>query len=399
MAGFRQRTSDTSKPYTARVWNYNLSNNTYIPQPRFGEARSMNDFVTPNFRKRSSGGEVIINPMTSSYRSVLYSGSGYTVNLYGNPATWETCTFRPGLLGWGESNSHPQCVLNEVVTTSDMAHVSREAATRCLSSIGRSNSNTWENLAEAKKTIQLLRHPIAAWHEWNRKTPLVSAGSSSANAYLLYRYGISPLVRDVNEIMTQAFRNVRPRWSTTHAQSEMSRQSITTHTSTGTHTWVYRKQKTETFVVRCTSIDEPISDWAYTYGLSRKQLLTLWWELIPYSFVADWLVNTGDVIGALANAFEPQSLGRCESHKWVLSDVRTFLSHTIASPHTLPVPMSGYIRVDQILKARYLGFLTGPGLVIKSNFRLDDATRVADAFALIAQQVLRRGRAIEMLYR
>jgi len=211
----------------------------------------------------------------------------------------------------------------------------------------------------------------------------------TANYWLMWRYGLRPLIGSISDILKALESNVRPDRQTSRGQA--------VSTMTKTDTWNYsnsgifanRKTITESVQVRAMSIDWVTMDWAYDYGFSVKSLMTLPWELIPYSFVADWFVNTGDFIGALAQAFREESLGQCLTTRYIQSGVQENTSHVASGGYTVTSPLLCGVREDCVTTNRVRGLKT-PGLVVKSNFRLDDATRIGDALALVGQQILHR---------
>jgi len=277
----------------------------------------------------------------------------------------------------------------------------------------------WENLAEVDKTAAMLWGPIGFFFQREkvisqkekemlrraarkRNLPLDVAlkrfGKKAllgvngvANLWLMYRYGIRPLVQSIGDVNEALERVIRLDRVTTRGNATSSASSISDQTySNSGYSWNLRKSITETITVRAVSVDGLVRDWRYDYGMSSKDLITLPWELIPYSFVADWFVNAGDYFGALANCFQPESLGRC----FTTSVVRTAVwenTSMLASPSSEGCyqPQLDLVREDAVNKWRDLG-LRSPGIVVKANFRLDDTTRIADALALIGQQVIRR---------
>jgi hypothetical protein len=138
------------------------------------------------------------------------------------------------------------------------------------------------------------------------------------------------------------------------------------------------------------SLDTIVHDWSHDLGFDAKSLATLPWNLIPYSFVVDWFANVSDYIGGVAQAFYPKSLGQCHVHETVKTEVRTSSSmSSLTSTVTLSSPSLSEARQDTVYKARFPG-LPSPHLIVKTDFRLDDLTRISDAFALVGQQIARR---------
>lgn len=368
---------------------YQMGGPAYYTNPAGnGTVAEMQDWVTPDFRRMSKAGGVIINPMSRSentFTSGAYSNfSGYN----SNPAYWERNSgdWSYAVLGFVLPIS---CQPKVLVTGEEVNAGCVEASTRCLSQIGRSSSNNWENMAEIGKTLDLLRHPIASWAKFRKKnSKLLDTVGSSANAWLIYRYGITPLIRDTNAILMQLNRNIKPMYQTTHAKVTLAGSSNSTvNFTSGPHIMPYGIQKTERVTVRATSVDQASNSFFQKYGLDAKSLLTLPWELVRLSFVADWVVNVGDYLGAMVQSFQPESLGRCLSIKWEMREHRETLSHTMSPPWVITSPQRYWATAETVHKERTVGLSTA-GLVVKADFRLDSAVRWADAWSLTTQQVL-----------
>lgn len=381
---------------TQGSWVNNLGNTVANPTPvQTGSIRTTTDYVTSNYRKRSEAGEIIMSPYDSiSVTTASESTSnqeGYTPP---GPASWFKFTgdWNSHNLEWGSAG--PAIVRNELIPNEDIQRLRTLASTRVLSQIGRPRTDNWENLAEMQKTVDALKAPFYSWFRYYRKLGDVgSAGLSAANLWLQMRYGLLPVMRSVVETVEQLKKRHRPERVTTRAQEAISAQVSQTRTWVhgGTYTRVYGIQKTETHRVRAMSIDEALfgKGIAFDAGFSAKGLMSLPWELLPWSFVADWFFNVGDFIGALGNYFQEKSLGQCLVLETVVSEIRQDQSVTPlpSSGYVLTSPSGGWIRRDLVWKTRSIG-LESPGIVSKTDYRLDTVTRVGDMAALIGQSVI-----------
>lgn len=363
-----------------------------------GEYAEMNDVSTPRFREKSGKGEIVMNPMSKLSAKLRNDQTASLIyeqppgNL--NKSTWDTgfgnrCTGRGndggGWTIWSGLS---------LVSSTDISNAITETCTRCASQIGRSNTDMWENIAEADKTVALLRSPLASWFKFEKKARIATAGLSAAQAWLVYRYGIKPLVLSVNDVLNNLKKETRPTRNTTRAVTRDTRNSSGSGTTTQTYWYAnrfdYHFDRTEYLEVRAMSIDEVIMENQYTYGLATKSLVTLPWELVPYSFVVDWFVNVGDFVGAIAQSFFPRSLGQCYVVRQSILDSRYATASVPFAPSVVNVVQSigGWSTLEQELTYRVVG-LSAPGVVIKNDFRLDSATRIADSLALVGQQVMR----------
>lgn len=359
-----------------------------------GQVELMSDTVTPGYKERSAAGEVIMTPLTSSditrYQAV--TSQGYIVRT-GIPTQWYQYGGALRTLethGVGPGSVLTQAAGGFIIPYSTYDQLASEVSTAVLSKIGRASTDTWENMAEARKSLNMLWSPLSSWFAFERKAKMKSVGMSAANAWLMYRYGIRPLVGSVHDIMTAVQNGLKTERVTSRATRSVSASEPISGTRVGYGvTYQYTGMKTESAIVRGMSLDELTTDWRYQYGLDAKSLLTLPWNLISYSFVVDWFVNVADLIGALGQVFQPASLGRALVTKQVATCTISATSTAWPSGYTIVTPYSGIVREDALRTQRSVG-LKSPSLVVKSDFRFHDMTRLVDAVALVGQQLLKR---------
>lgn len=351
-----------------------------------GEKEYMWDYVTPGFSQKMKSGAIIMNPMV---KSKVSQSSGTISNYYGylgnNPSQWTRFT--------GDCSDYDLQssvgMLDAYASFGIVAHSSindliTEVCTRVRSQRGRSNVDSWENVAEARQSIAMLRRPLDAFYRLERNGSKVLTPES---AYLMYRYGVRPLYLSTVQVVENLRRVLRPKRESTRDSKTISGNTTSTVSFGTALTYrTYRIDKTESVTVRAVSIDEVEWSKLRDFGFSGKSLITLPWELIPYSFVADWFFNVGDLIGSVVDqVYAPTNLGGCYTLQYVGSESRTSVGWTDNSGATTVSPPMSWLRRDIVRKQRYLG-LAAPGLVIKADFRLDDLTRITDGLALIAQK-------------
>ena len=123
-----------------------------------------------------------------------------------------------------------------------------------------------------------------------------------ANRWLEYQYGLKPLMSDLHELVAEKLAKVGPNLprrlvSIQRALSYDWEDKITLNFTIPQYiTWV----ETQDIIVRSRAIFSTTTDdlrWLANHGFTNPAELA--WELIPYSFVADWLFNVGDVLSGL----------------------------------------------------------------------------------------------------
>jgi hypothetical protein len=215
------------------------------------------------------------------------------------------------------------------------------------------------------------------------------AFTSASGLWLQYRYGIKPLLGDMEHIL-KTIREFSPRTERRSTRSTLSLYGtgvVQGHTITPVGldvTWVNSIQ--DRIKLRAMSLDEVDTSFYKELGFGEKSLMTLPWELIPYSFVADWFLNVGDYLNAKVPAGAGwKSLGSCLSVDRVTTNVYTpIASANTAGGFSLDKPMTGSVGITLHSKDR--GPMVAPRIVVKSDFRLDNVTRVTDGMSLIAQK-------------
>lgn len=356
-----------------------------------GERKTMTDIVTPNFHKLREAGEIVMTAMTSVTDSFQSDGTGYSLRHSQYSAEWERggddltgaiLGYRPGTLPF-------------LVSLSEADQLQIQVSTKVRSQRGRSNANMAEALAERAKTVEMIRSPLNSWISKSRKySAWRNAALSLANFELMYRYGIKPLVKDLSSVCSNV-KSLPPSRTTTRSSESLNKESTSTFTRpfgslvTCNCVEVYK----ESYTVRAMSIDEdvaPIFTDLKALGFDAKSLITLPYELVTLSFVADWFINLGDVLGALADTVNltSKNRGSCLVGTRDITKVTTFVSsQTTPSVYVFDTTPTGIVSQRTLVKQREPG-LRAPGLVVNNSFKLNSLTRIADSIALIGQRLL-----------
>jgi len=110
-----------------------------------------------------------------------------------------------------------------------------------------------------------------------------------ASNWLSFSYGWKPLLGDIHEAMTAIDVASRPRPLKFRARSTLQSETITTVGAIAmTSQKLYRKQ------IIVTLLESP----PLPVTLQLDDPLTIAWELLPFSFVADWFLPIGDFLNA-----------------------------------------------------------------------------------------------------
>lgn len=389
---------------TAAAWT-----NIYTSSPigsNYGSYASMRDVIVPNFRKRVLSGEVFFNPMEFCEQSLDIGIGDYqelestTTSCSGYPTAYKQRrrTYLSGGLTLGRKigglsymiKPDGQCLPPTWIISHDQVeHAIVEATTAALSDRGRSDANLWEAFAELDKSVNIVSDALDAMKKGlSLRSGLIRRAKAASNAYLLWRYGISPLYHDLQAALKGLEEAVgRVRKTSRGKVVDSSNKTISGFSSawdfanyTGQHSY------TESLNIRVSVLDEFEATAAFNAGFSLKDLATLPWELVPYSFVADWFTNIGDYIGALTPLVGVKLLGSSTVVERVQTVSYSATSVTGSSGYNVLTPcVPGITRVIRH-KTRVPNHRV-PGLVIRSNFGFSKLTRCLDSISLITQRI------------
>jgi hypothetical protein len=235
------------------------------------------------------------------------------------------------------------------------------------------------------------RRRNAPFRKFVKAGNLVTAGA--AGAWLISRYGLLPVLKDIQSLRMQLSSSLdQAERHTARGNAVIGRSSTTSLSQSVTH--VNQNGSvltTDEVTVRAMSLDEWQLTMADHFGLGSKDLITLPWELLTLSFVADWFVNIGDFVGALVPLPGVNQKGCCIVTKRVRSLTCTISDYS-------PVGIASVSSKATLSKtgthtetSRSPG-LRAPTLVRLNRSKIDpgldkNVVRIVDASALVAQRL------------
>lgn len=366
-----------------------------------GDILTMSDVVVPNFHKRRLQGEVFFNHLVKNQiRASRTGGTGvqrrqtnmpincsginrYTgyrdvgnqvENLYSVVKTGALCGYLPALVS--------------VVSSNDINSGVVEAQTRALNERGRTDANLWETFAELDKALGSLTGIFSDTYRTMRSRNLRGFVKNASRGYLGWRYGIKPMLSDVNAVIEGLKLKTGSSRQTSRGKVLIQNVQNKTLTYSGSGYVVNMlEQAAHTVSIRAMSLDDVDLSMLNNIGFTTKGLVTLPWELVNKSFVLDWFLNVGDFIGSISPSPGWRQLGSATTiqEDWVLSI--SAVGTSAAANFSIEVPCSGGYTVHQTIKNRFPGPFT-PGIAVKSDFRFDKVTRCLDALSLLAVHLL-----------
>lgn len=335
------------------------SSMTSFTKTGYMHKRAMTDEVTPNFEKKVSDGVLVCNGAQSvklTYAAkertgfiCAYTrfGTSYT-NVYNDKPNWARPLYTSDWTGTG--GLFLPSTLRAYMNGKRQAYASSSeiaaAHTEISAALSEGIASLLVTLAERDKTkntvlraLSYLRRPLRdAMREFGRLSPRQRVDKLN-NAWLEGRYGWRPFIYDTMSLVEA---------STATATDRLTRKSSitsweTSETMLAGEGALYGLSDRTDLIVNTTGrvrIGQTADFRAGVLPFMRKlgiyDLAGTAWDLIPYSFVADWFCNLGDMARAMqAYALIDERVG------WTVYEetLKAQLAHYVIQPG--PVPYNG----------------------------------------------------------
>lgn len=271
------------------------------------------------------------------------------------------------------------------------------AETACLAKRGKyGESNLYESLAEIDKTLSMAKDILHRARRIQDTAFFGAKGSSrarqftneAAGQYLATRYGFAPLVKDLEAILVGLEKPLGKITQRSIASEQwQSQQTTLLPDRIDADTVVFGETKTvkHSLYVKAISLDSAEVNVLQRLGLGWKDFISVPWELLGYSFVADWFANFGDVISGMVPDIGISHIGACTVVRWECEETVSWLLKGLAAgagtSELLSANAPGPITRKTAVTIRTTG-LPSPRLQWRSDFKFDNATRVLDAVSL-----------------
>jgi hypothetical protein len=368
--------------------------------PGIGTVETMGDWVVPGYHHLIQQGSVFFNPMYrtkhTASRSVgngTHRQSTSSINCSGDIRFLQSRDIGNEVevlyqvaagLGFSAARTF---IPPQLLQWNEISPLITQLSTKVQSDRGRSAQDLWEDLAEVDKSLSILHDLYRSIASVISSFRARNIAASAAELWLMYRYGIKPLVQDAAGVYEGLKKKVGRRRITSRARDSVSRQNTRTVVYTAGDQIVNISEFTsDTVEIRVMSLDEYNATLLFNVGFSPKSILTLPWELVKYSFVVDWFANAGDFIGAMVPAFGFSQLGSCTVIKRSSQLQFAAIGNVPTSGWTVVAPCQGSFNTIIESTQRSTG-LASPGLGLKNDFRLSNLTRLLDASSLVIQRL------------
>jgi hypothetical protein len=189
-----------------------------------------------------------------------------------------------------------------------------------------------EDLGEMRKTLEFLKNPLKSIlgttksmqrdlrRDFKQKSPrtkkqaaeyALNRAESMSDIYLSYRFGLSPLVRSAHDAIEALSYKISasPERRTARGFANWSHSRTGTGTvgssgNTDTYSKGYSIEKKWRASILY-EVSNPSQKWQRDLGLRGKDLPHTLWQLMPYSFMVDRVVDVSSAIRGMANLVDP----------------------------------------------------------------------------------------------
>lgn len=283
---------------------------------KVGSDIRMFDIVTPDFQKIRKTKDVT-NPMHKI--STVYSSapdvyakteySGYST-IYGRVVREiQEIQGNPFVFFPRAPSSAPSWFLQ------DIQNASLECLQKASAQLHNVSFSGSVFIAEAVKTLKMIQRPLRLAAKLlnrieRRKARLIRNGTepvaASAAAWLEYRYGWKPLIGDVSSLTSDLlpFKEAFSKTLVARSQVQLNYRTgrVATSRNIEYYLGLYGFSTLDCTASIRAGIRYKVADKSYseyvnrTLGLGVAEIASTVWEVIPFSFVADWFVNLSDWI-------------------------------------------------------------------------------------------------------
>jgi len=379
--------------------------------------RTMTDVVTPNFEKLKSRGRIIMSPCSVVIEKVT------------DPVVFYKHHYAPALptsgnysgrkvVGWNGVGGRPLSRflnLHGPYNDPSLKDTKGIAVTAAFANASAVSAQAIATIGEARQTVSLAADAFKKSYKVLKYLRNVAAGRYNdddeifrdirdtyrrysrnpsrarreiQNAWLAYRYGLRPLMHEIEsyaEAIQKRKQSRRLRISG-YSRDVKSKDETGTKTLSQFTATTGRHVKIEKFSRCVLYLDIDITPPSLFERFGFGDIPASAWELVPYSFIADWFLNTGDWFRGIQSYLSLDVAGSC-----VTTTTRTTetYEHVDWESNLSPDTVHTFSHPGQYEKYREtIDRDVGVKMPVlpSLNVRLDK-TKLLDALALIGSQV------------
>ena len=377
-----------------------------------GKFRYIKDEVTPNYRKLIAEGRIVMNPVTLKSNT---RESEVAPLKFGVHPTWGSRHYIGDMACiWSIPAVKPVWFADDLATAKDLV------VTKVYSKVNKASWQSAVSIAEFGKTVNLIAGPFFRFHglcvNYNRRLTAIKGYKKGKNesskayrnrirnqfssAWLEFRYGWTPLVMDIvaaqkayklfkttrdknPRLVARATEEIRYKYSGTSAV--VPDPGITTCIREYTHEFV---TKVTAGVIYTITDSSRAAEAQRLTGLQFRDIPSIAWELVPYSFVVDWFLNVGNWLEASFPRPGLSVLGSwrtTKEHVYSLNKIGKCTIFVGTAPATTLVAYGGRFIENDLVTVREIN-VTNPSTPTFENIEFG-FQRTLDAITLVSQRL------------
>lgn len=285
-------------------------------------SRVTTDTVVPGFKTRSAAGEIFNNPFSSSAEWYSYQGYYYNESWNLNP---DRCVHtRSWDKGWSSASA-------DFTNPFSVPDLSGSAGNKAMAGVNSTQFNAPLFIAEAQKTRALIPQIgellVKTFRDGRRKLrrgQLVgfyqATSKNLANAWLIGRFGVTPLLYELQGACELLSKNVPPRATARGNENWNADTTSVYNIGDSCGTWhVTKTSKIEVAFRNGILYEGGTSNLSHLARLGFTRPATVAWELVPWSFVIDRFVDISSWLDAIQYDGASRTLAAWKGSKTTLS--------------------------------------------------------------------------------
>jgi len=284
---------------------------------------------------------------------------------------------------------------------------------QCVSKVDQTPYAFAEDLATIKETYHFLRNPLSsiadialAFNKFvqrqqrkgrrGRLSDAVRLSRAISSAWAEYRFAFRPLLKSSHDALEALFRELEGRRkhrkdkAVVHFRKKSSSDSSLDVQIT-TRAWNITAQRDlEYFASIAYRVSNPVDSLGWTLGLRANDVPKLMWDLVPYSFMLDRMLDIGSAIQGFVNLTDPNIsiLGACTTAKTTTVQSKMITQWNL-SGYTPSSSSSGSVEVISTTYDRLPADVSVSSVIpsFMPDGLIDTSTKLADLVALSVQRL------------
>ncbi len=371
------------------------------------ETESMEDVVTPNFHKALANGSIINNPCDYTHRTYSVK-DGSVTGAQIPPGTGWFNYDGPVTAKWRDDvlNSGQDPWSNHGYASVDTARLRQTARVNALSNVDTTAYAFGEDIGELRETVRFIKNPVSSLVDVGRAfrarvLKLVDSGwdlaAAVASVHLSARFALMPLIRSSHDAVDafvglpkQPPKRLNARGFA--ADDAESKDSASYVVGSSTVTFDRRSSVSEQHHATIHyEVSNPVSRTRWALGLRAKDIPDVMWQLLPYSFMVDRVVDITSFIRSTINLVDPNVKILAASHT-----VREEYSEELTLTDKVNTGWTQFVgqgpETDTVYTHKrdpYTPSIFDAVRPVELDGLVKDATRIADSLALFLSLVRR----------